>query len=271
MNAENEITKGKCIITISVALLLLSIGLQTIKLYDTNDNYEIKYESIDIKNMAKAAVTSKQDSSTIIDTLINGKQNNGKISEIELPKVEKLKSENNAVGQEVNQTVEQPVQQPEKKWFLPTEQGIITQYPTRYHEAYDITSPRGSAEIIYPVANGVISGIYRDSAGALIVTVAHDIDGKKYTSLYAHLSRYADGIYVGKSVSVYDALGNMGTTGRSTGVHLHLVLADCVMFDSNDPYCSNLGGFFNYAKRRVSEDFYGLGVLTYVPERWYSR
>lgn len=263
MNTEREITKGKCIITISVALLLLSIGLQTIKLYDIN-NYEIKYESIDIKNMAKPAVTSKQDSQTIIDTLINGKQNNGKISEIELPKVEKLKTE-------TQQPVQQTVVQPEKKWFLPTEQGIITQYPTRYHEAYDITSPRGSAEIIYPVANGVISGIYRDNAGALIVTVAHDIDGRKYTSLYAHLSRYADGIYVGKPVSPYDPLGNMGTTGRSTGVHLHLVLADCVMFDSNDPYCSDLNGFFSYAKRRVAEDFYGLGVLVYVPDRWYNR
>jgi hypothetical protein len=126
-------------------------------------------------------------------------------------------------------------------------------------------------ETIHPVANGVISGIYTDSAGALIVTVLHNIDGQKYTSQYVHLSSYASGLYIGKEVTINDSLGQMGTTGNSTGVHLHITVLDCALFDSSDTNCSDLNGFFRYAKSRYSQNFYGLGNLVYVPGSWTSR
>ena len=54
----------------------------------------------------------------------------------------------------------------------------------------DIPSSTRIYEEIYPIANGTISNIYTDYAGALIVTVNHNINGALYTSQYVHLSAY---------------------------------------------------------------------------------
>ena len=271
MELDRKIVRGKCIITISIALLLISIGLQAYRLYDGISEYEITYESVDIKSMSKAAVAQKENKDTIIQTIIHGSTEQGPITEVELPKIVEVKEEPQQTQQQEPAPEPEPVV-PQKIWYLPTEQGIISQNPSYGHAAaLDITSPRGTAETIYPVANGVISGIYIDNAGALVVAINHEINGARYTSLYAHLSRYADGIYVGKPVTPYDAIGQMGTTGNSTGVHLHLVVTDCSMFDTNDGRCNDLNTFFNYTRRRYTEGFIGLGALTYVPGSWWSR
>ena len=149
--------------------------------------------------------------------------------------------------------------------------GTISQNPHYGHVALDITSPRGSNELIFPVANGTISSIYRDGAGALIVTVLHNVNGKKYTSQYVHLSSYANGLYVGKPVTINDCLGKMGSTGYSTGVHLHLAVVDCALFDPNDPNCSDLNGFFRYGRYRLGQGYIGLGTMMNVPGSWSSR
>ena len=269
MELDKKIARGKCIITISMALLLISMGLQMYRVYSIGgygNSYEITYESVDIKNMSKAAVAQKEDKSTIINTIVHGNIDNGPIKEVELPKVEKV------VSQPTEKQSEQQPQVPQKIWYLPTEQGYVTQNPSYSHAtAVDISSARGSAETIYPVANGVISGIYIDNAGALVVAVNHDINGQKYTSLYAHLSSYADGIYVGKPVTPFDPLGQMGTTGYSTGIHLHLVLVDCSLFDPNDASCHDLNSYFNYTKQRQSEGFIGFESVYYVPSSWWNR
>ncbi len=49
--------------------------------------------------------------------------------------------------------------------------------------------------------------------------VTHSIDGQTITSLYAHLSRIS--VSVGQSVSKGQQIGAIGTTGNSTGPHLH--------------------------------------------------
>jgi murein DD-endopeptidase MepM/ murein hydrolase activator NlpD len=43
--------------------------------------------------------------------------------------------------------------------------------------------------------------------------------GNGYKTLYAHLSKIA--VVVGQTVKRGDSLGMMGSTGRSTGTHLH--------------------------------------------------
>ncbi len=246
-NSESYIFKGKCILWSCVAMLLFSIGLMVGETTESfNETMDVA--TFDIKEIASASITKKVGS---------------------LEKTKKLiEITNDTTKEEAPSTtpVVQNVAKIERVWYLPTEYGIITTYPNYYHVAYDITSPRGSDEIIYPIANGVISNIYYDNAGAKIVTVRHYVDGHYYSSQYVHLSNFAD-IYIGEEVTPFTPLGWMGTTGISTGVHLHIALLDCNMFGDTD-MCSSLNGFFQYGKIRFSEGFRGLSEVIDVPYSW---
>ena len=258
---------NKCTLAIIISILMISIGLQSVHAFEDN-SFNLEYEYINIKDMAPIDVANKKDienmnslTSLLITNLSLSNDNTedsnyGKVEEVSFKPV---------------RTIEEIKEKPKVVWHLPTEMGTISQYPHYGHAAYDITSPRGSNEFIFPVANGVISSIYTDSAGALIVTVLHNVDGRLYTSLYAHLSSYANGLYVGKEVTINDCLGRMGTTGNSTGVHLHLIVADCALFNPNDGNCRDLNSFFNYINVRTTQGYFGLGNLMYVPASWNSR
>ena len=63
----------------------------------------------------------------------------------------------------------------------------------------------------------------------------------------------------------------MGATGIATGVHLHIAVIDCTMFDPNDVNCSDLGRFYRYIRLRYTQGFAGLYNVIDVPYRWYSR
>lgn len=248
--------KQQLIVVISLTFLIISIFLQVDEYLANKEPYTISYESVNIRDMTEPHIATKI-SKTGQEAEIYKEL--GDVAEVKMESLNLSATDTTNSGK------------PTRIWYLPTQNGRITTYPNMGHVAYDITSWRGTAETIYPVAEGTISGIYTDSYGALIVTVLHNVNGKKYTSQYVHLSRYADGIYVGKKVSVNDPLGQMGSTGWSTGTHLHIAVLDCALFDPNDQNCYDLNAWYRYDKKRLSENFYGLGVLVYVPYSWNSR
>ncbi len=100
------------------------------------------------------------------------------------------------------------------KLLWPTS-GVITQYPIWYHMAYDIASP--SMPGVAAADTGVVSvpPFMRYGYGNYII-VDH---GGGFSTLYGHLSE----IYVkpGDRVARGQVIGRMGSTGRSTGTHLH--------------------------------------------------
>lgn len=53
------------------------------------------------------------------------------------------------------------------------------------------------------------------------VKITHRINGEFYSSLYAHLVKGSMKVKKGDKVKAGDLLGTMGTSGMSTGVHLH--------------------------------------------------
>lgn len=93
--------------------------------------------------------------------------------------------------------------------------GIITQYPVSYHMAVDIAN--SAAPPIAAGDAGTISfaGCVRYGYGCYVM-IDHD-DG--YQTLYAHLSSY--NVSVGDRVGRGQVIGKMGSTGRSTGIHVH--------------------------------------------------
>lgn len=96
----------------------------------------------------------------------------------------------------------------------------ITQGYKFYHPAVDYDGVTGDP--IYPIMNGKVLGVqYSRYAYGNAIVVNH---GENLTSLYAHLSE----IYVGvdEDVTTDKVIGTVGTTGRTSGDHLHLEIRD---------------------------------------------
>jgi len=93
--------------------------------------------------------------------------------------------------------------------------GRITQGYRFYHKAYDIANKSGGA-ILASDAGTVISSGWDPSGYGNKVVIDH---GNGYITLYAHMSVLQ--VRVGQRVNRGDVVGQMGSTGRSTGTHLH--------------------------------------------------
>jgi len=95
--------------------------------------------------------------------------------------------------------------------------GQLAQYFSWYHPAIDISNTAGGAIRAADSGKVIVAG-WPDSSGyGRRIIIDH---GNGFTTLYAHLSSTA--VSVGQYVSRGQTIGMMGSTGRSTGVHLHL-------------------------------------------------
>jgi hypothetical protein len=63
-----------------------------------------------------------------------------------------------------------------------------------------------------------------------------------FETLYAHMSRFAPGLRPGSHVRKGDLIGHVGSTGRSTGPHLHFSAIVNGQFVDPAPYISAQGG-----------------------------
>ncbi len=90
---------------------------------------------------------------------------------------------------------------------------------TKMHKGLDFAAPKGTP--IFSAADGVIERASFYGAYGNYVLIRH---GNGYHTAYAHLSRYGTGIRTGGRVRQGQVIGHIGTTGRSTGPHLHFEL-----------------------------------------------
>lgn len=108
--------------------------------------------------------------------------------------------------------------------------GYTSYYGSNFHYGTDIGVSHGTQ--VYPIADGkVVRVTYRSSCGGNMVFIAHTVNGKKYTSLYAHLA--SSTVKVGDVVDHNTVIGYSGgvpwieTWDRcSTGAHLHLQIGE---------------------------------------------
>ena len=86
----------------------------------------------------------------------------------------------------------------------------------RAHKGVDFAAPRGTP--IKAAGDGVIERANRYGSFGNYVRIRH---ANGYKTAYAHLKGFARGMRSGKRVRQGDIIGYVGTTGRSTGPHLH--------------------------------------------------
>lgn len=87
---------------------------------------------------------------------------------------------------------------------------------TRLHKGTDFAAPTGTP--IYAAGNGVVERASRYGGYGHYVRIRHQ---KGFKTAYAHMSRYGRGVRAGRSVRQGQIIGYVGSTGASTGPHLH--------------------------------------------------
>ena len=86
----------------------------------------------------------------------------------------------------------------------------------RAHKGIDFAAPRGTP--IKAAGDGVIERANRYGSFGNYIRIRHS---NGYETAYAHMKGFRRGIRKGKRVRQGDIIGYVGTTGRSTGPHLH--------------------------------------------------
>lgn len=99
--------------------------------------------------------------------------------------------------------------------FIWPTSGMITQNPAWYHMALDIANAAAPPVIAADTGTVIYTGCLNWGYGCHVI-VDH---GNGFQTLYGHLSSIA--VSAGQVVSQGQGVGNMGSTGRSTGTHLH--------------------------------------------------
>lgn len=87
---------------------------------------------------------------------------------------------------------------------------------SKMHRGVDFAAPTGTP--VYAAGDGIVEVAGRKGAYGNYIRLRHFAD---YRTAYAHLSRYARGIKPGTRVKQGQVIGYVGSTGRSTGPHLH--------------------------------------------------
>lgn len=87
---------------------------------------------------------------------------------------------------------------------------------SRMHKGTDFAAPTGTP--IYAAGSGTLLQAGPAGSFGIYIRIRHD---DSYETSYAHMSRLAKGMKSGQRVTQGQVIGYVGTTGRSTGPHLH--------------------------------------------------
>ena len=86
----------------------------------------------------------------------------------------------------------------------------------KLHKGVDFAAPKGTP--VYAGGNGIIDFVGKNGGYGNFIKIRHN---NEYKTAYAHLASFKKGISKGKRVNQGDIIGYVGSTGNSTGPHLH--------------------------------------------------
>jgi len=108
---------------------------------------------------------------------------------------------------------------------------------TGFHDGIDYEAKMGDP--IYAAADGVINHQNWYYQYGRTVKITH---ADNFETLYGHMSRFETSLAPGSHVKKGDVIGYVGSTGRSTGPHLHFSVIVNGKFVDPQPYVSAGGG-----------------------------
>lgn len=115
------------------------------------------------------------------------------------------------------------------EWLCPTTGTVTAGYPNysdgSFHGGWDIANNQDTP--ILAIADGVVRRKIEVNSGSpygncLVISHIGNKDSIDYNFFYAHMNKFNDGIMEGMYITKGQLIGFMGTTGNSTGNHLHI-------------------------------------------------
>jgi murein DD-endopeptidase MepM/ murein hydrolase activator NlpD len=127
-----------------------------------------------------------------------------------------------------------------KDWKITSAMGNrihpVTKAP-KHHNGTDIWSPHEPCWIEAPYDGVVVEARKSTAAGGgfgNFVRLQHKINGEYYTTTYAHMVDDSLKVKPGQKITAGTPIGKMGSTGMSTGKHLHWELQQGKTYAWND-------------------------------------
>jgi murein DD-endopeptidase MepM/ murein hydrolase activator NlpD len=107
------------------------------------------------------------------------------------------------------------------------------------YPAADIAAPEGSP--LYALANSVVVDVYPDGSGRCGIGLKLKVDGGPLY-VYCHLAYLEPSVVPGASLAAGAPVGLVGSTGNSTGPHLHLQFVPAVSYPQEEPWFRSFAG-----------------------------
>ena len=103
-----------------------------------------------------------------------------------------------------------------------------------FHNGVDMSASDGTS--IVASADGVVYEVgYSESGLGNYVYLEHDYGGLVLYSMYGHMLDDSIVVKVGDKIKTKDKIGTIGSTGRSTGTHLHFMISkNKISFNQED-------------------------------------
>ena len=112
---------------------------------------------------------------------------------------------------------------PAADFAVPVEYTYISRfYNAVYHMGDDLNAPKGTTVTAAAGGQVTVAEFHYSYGNYIVIDHGTDASGHRWESLYAHLDTI--GVTVGQTVTQGEQIGTVGSTGVSTGNHLHLEL-----------------------------------------------
>ena len=94
----------------------------------------------------------------------------------------------------------------------------------KFHSGIDLTTEEGTYITSSYEGKVYYVGFQEEGLGEYVI-IEHYIEGEKYRTTYGHLQEESIIVEVGEVVTTGQQIWLIGTTGRSTGIHLHFMIS----------------------------------------------
>ncbi|NDV64689.1 M23 family metallopeptidase [Bacteroides sp. 224] len=141
----------------------------------------------------------------------------------------------------VSELCDYPIIFPIKKPIISSDFGM-RKHPIhkvrKFHTGIDIAKPKGTA--VYATGNGIVVRKGYNSGYGNFIEISH---AGNFHTFYAHLSKTM--VNVGDTVSIAEQIACVGSTGLSTGYHLHYEVRKGKRFLNPSEWCYCLLNYLN--------------------------